>query len=102
MKAPVTKHAEVFSALEGRKFRSQKEYQAQVRAMCGPATAHSNCNTSSASHVGPCSGSAWHTCTGGAQNTSPPCASHNVCSPQSSYYTPGCCTVSLDKEDSGV
>jgi hypothetical protein len=96
------KHSEVFSALESRKFRNPEEYHTQVKGMCGPQETHSNCHSSSASHVGPCSGTAWHTCTGGAQNTSPPCSVRNVCSPMSSYYTPGCCIVSVFREEPGV
>ena len=95
------KHFEVFSALE--KKLDLHEFAETVKALCGNnVVEHSNCHGSGGSHVGPCSGQTRHTCTGGAMNISPPSCRQNLCSPTSSYYTPGCCDVSSHREPSGA
>ncbi|MDQ7794495.1 MAG: hypothetical protein RDU89_08810 [bacterium] len=97
------KHSEIFSALEERRPRNPEQAMETVRQLCGTNhSQHSNCHGSGASHVGPCSGSVRHTCTGGAMNIGGSCR-QNLCGPTSSYYTPGPCgQLSINKEPSGA
>jgi hypothetical protein len=73
-------------------------------SLCGHNhTQHSNCHGASGGHVGPCTGTTRHTCTGGASNVSPLCATQNLCSPRSHHYTPGGCSpLSMVEEEPGA